>query len=316
MMRDYGTISPKFWTQGTGKALRGNLEAQLVALYLMSSPHSTSIGIFNCPLVYIAHETGLAIEGASKGLRSLIEADFCRFDDTTDEVFVLTMASYQVAEVLDPKDKRCGWVRKELEKVASAQLRFEFAAIYSVAFNLPNRPPKVSPFEAPSKPLPSQEQEQEQEQEREAGDVGFSASPSARPPPVSKNSANRGSRLPNDWRLSESGRAFVAGERPDLDPGAVAAAFADHWRAMPGRDGVKLDWEAAWRNWVRKERTAAPALRPLDVARSTTPGRRGIDPELARINAEAQKAVKPSPEVLAQIAALGSRAAKSTTAGA
>lgn len=43
-------------------------------------------------------------------------------------------------------------------------------------------------------------------------------------------------------------------ERPDLDAAKVFLAFRDHWRANANqRSGKKLDWEAAWRNWVRKE---------------------------------------------------------------
>ena len=33
--------------------------------------------------------------------------------------------------------------------------------------------------------------------------------------------------------------------------------FKDYWIAIPGAKGVKLDWLATWRNWVRKARTTA-----------------------------------------------------------
>ena len=164
-MRDYGAVSPQFWIGKTGKALRGNMEAQIVALYLMTSPHANMIGVFYCPLDYIAKETGLSIEGASKGLASLIEGEFCRVDGVSEEVFVLRMAAFQIGEQLQPKDKRCIGVARELEKVSSAELQKGFRAIYSVAFHLPGQTPKVkpktSPLEAPSKPRQEQEQEQD-----------------------------------------------------------------------------------------------------------------------------------------------------------
>jgi hypothetical protein len=69
-MRDFGKVNPQFWIGSTGKRLRGNPEAQLVALYLMTCPHANMIGVFHCPILYISHETGLPLEGASKGLRS------------------------------------------------------------------------------------------------------------------------------------------------------------------------------------------------------------------------------------------------------
>lgn len=48
--------------------------------------------------------------------------------------------------------------------------------------------------------------------------------------------------------------AFCLSERPDLSPESVAAEFRDYWSAQPGQRGVKLDWEATWRNWVRRQR--------------------------------------------------------------
>jgi hypothetical protein len=31
------------------------------------------------------------------------------------------------------------------------------------------------------------------------------------------------------------------------------AAFTDYWQARAGKEACKLDWDATWRNWVRKE---------------------------------------------------------------
>lgn len=171
-MRDYGTVSPQFWIGKTGKALRGNTQAQLLALYLMTSPRANMIGVFHCPVLYMSYETGIPIEGASGALRSLIEADFCQFDEDTEEVFVKSMARFQIGDALSPADKRCVGVARELDKVCSSHLQRAFVAIYSVAFNLPEQGAKsaqdASPLQAPCKPLRSQEQEQEQEHISEA----------------------------------------------------------------------------------------------------------------------------------------------------
>lgn len=167
-MRDYGAVSPQFWIGKTGKGLRGDPHAQLLALYLMTCPHATMIGVFHCPVVYMAHEIGLPFEGASKALRSLIEAGFCQFDEETDEVFVVRMAAFQIGERLDAKDNRCKSTAREYEKIQSSSMRAAFHATYSVAFHLPRLEKTQSPFEAPSKTLRSQEQEQEQEQDKHA----------------------------------------------------------------------------------------------------------------------------------------------------
>ena len=64
----------------------------------------------------------------------------------------------------------------------------------------------------------------------------------------------RGARLPADWVPSEDLIAFCKTDRPDLNPAAVADRFKDFWIAQPGTKGVKLDWDATWRNWVRNEK--------------------------------------------------------------
>ncbi len=66
-------------------------------------------------------------------------------------------------------------------------------------------------------------------------------------------SSARGSRLPTDWEPGETGDAFA--EQQGLRNGRAAAElarFRDYWSAQPGQKGVKADWQATWRNWVRK----------------------------------------------------------------
>lgn len=65
---------------------------------------------------------------------------------------------------------------------------------------------------------------------------------------------SRGSRLPPAWQPSEILKAWAVKERPDLDIVTTIAKFVDHWGSVPGSKGLKLDWEATFRNWVRAER--------------------------------------------------------------
>lgn len=74
------------------------------------------------------------------------------------------------------------------------------------------------------------------------------------PKKESRAQRSQGSRLSPTWQPSEILKAFAAKERPDLDLATVTATFCDYWSAIPGGKGLKLDWEATFRNWVRKER--------------------------------------------------------------
>jgi len=59
-------------------------------------------------------------------------------------------------------------------------------------------------------------------------------------------------------------------------------AFCDYWRAQPGQRGLKLDWPATWRNWMRREQEKRSNGRRGDVPRpSTTDQRVGAGLQLA-----------------------------------
>ncbi|MCP8894273.1 YdaU family protein [Shinella daejeonensis] len=64
------------------------------------------------------------------------------------------------------------------------------------------------------------------------------------------SSKKRGFRLPDDWQPDRSFGENEGFTDPEID--READRFRDHWRQQPGQKGVKLDWTAAWRNWIRK----------------------------------------------------------------
>lgn len=79
-----------------------------------------------------------------------------------------------------------------------------------------------------------------------------------------KAGAERGSRLPADWKPNATLLAWMKEARPDLDPTTVTDNFRDYWVSKPGKNATKLDWSAAFRNWVRgeKQRYAGPPGAP------------------------------------------------------
>lgn len=196
-MRKYSSITPKFWIGKTGRKLRCDISAKLVAAYLLSCPNNDMTGVFYCPLCQISAETGLPLEAPSvplpspfqgplKGIREALETlqreDFAIYDYESEYVFVKKMALFQIAPELKPTDKRVTGIRTAIESMPD-NFKYLFIKEYNECFNLgfKNIPsPEIqefgvqtqegddlpsSPIEAPSKALRSQEQEQEQEQE-------------------------------------------------------------------------------------------------------------------------------------------------------
>jgi hypothetical protein len=115
-----------------------------------------------------------------------------------------------------------------------------------------------------------------------------------------------GSRLAQDWILPDDWEYWANKQRPELNAKLVADQFKDYWIAQPGQKGLKLDWEATWRNWVRN--TNAPKLNPADIGRITVASSNEPDPALEKIKADHKKAAPIPLEVLAKMAELRRKA--------
>lgn len=63
---------------------------------------------------------------------------------------------------------------------------------------------------------------------------------------------NRGTRISSDWTLTDAERSFAKQEGfSDWEIQREAQKFRDYWTACAGSKGVKLDWVATWRQWIR-----------------------------------------------------------------
>jgi hypothetical protein len=78
--------------------------------------------------------------------------------------------------------------------------------------------------------------------------------------PEKTNSRARGTRLDPDFELPIDWRNWAIADRgwSERDAAEEGRAFADYWHAKAGKDGIKLDWPATWRNWCRNSRRPPP----------------------------------------------------------
>jgi len=109
-----------------------------------------------------------------------------------------------------------------------------------------------------------------------------------------QNKRKLGSRLAQDWVLLKPWGEWAQQERPDLDVRKVADQFKDYWIAQPGQKGVKLDWEATWRNWVRN--TKVEKVNYADIVRVTVAPSNLPDPALEKIKQDEKVTRPPTPE--------------------
>jgi len=245
-MRDYGVVSPKFWIGETGKLLRGDPEAQVLALYLITSPHSNMTGIFHCPILYMSHETGIPIEGAGKALARLIEAGFCRYESATETVFVVRMAAFQIGEGLKAGDKRVIGLRKEVARMPNSPLKSMFLNIYGEKFQLADLAKNDSPCEAPSEPHRSQDQDQDQEQEKDIPPV-----PSKRSGPIEIKTFLENCKLNTEKPIPENDPVFAYAEETGIPHEFLRLAWREFVERSSDSGKRYRDWRKAFRNCIR-----------------------------------------------------------------
>lgn len=87
-----------------------------------------------------------------------------------------------------------------------------------------------------------------------------------------RSASTRGTRLAADFALDEQLLAYTLEHAPSLNVTRELEAFRDYWSAQPGSKGVKSDWRATWRMWVRRghERAVADGWKPVQRDAAST----------------------------------------------
>lgn len=212
-MRDYGKVSPRFWTGDTGRAMRGKPNVQLVAMYLITAPGSNMIGLFYVPTVIIAHEIGISDTEVRGALDTLGRLGVAHYDHHQELVWIPEMARHQVAETMANGDNRRKAVEREIEPFKRTRHPFANAFIKRYA----------GPFTLELKPF---EEDQNGVSKGDPGGhepvtKGSDHSPSGNGRPYEGVSDATGTpRKPGSGSGSESGSRTGVGERTAPPPGS------------------------------------------------------------------------------------------------
>jgi len=136
MARKFAKIKPSFWRMKKLKLL--STDARLLAIYLMTCEHFQMVGIYRLPCYFMSHDTGLNDVAADLALTELVVAGFCCYDYELEVVWVVDMATSQVAD--NPNSKQLKGVRDELTRLHfDDEFPFvpEFLSRYAAQFGLP-----------------------------------------------------------------------------------------------------------------------------------------------------------------------------------
>lgn len=105
--------------------------------------------------------------------------------------------------------------------------------------------------------------------------AGACEPPGSQAPRGKASADKRGTRIPAGWQPSDETAQFAIGLGLNLR--AVVDEFGDYWRGVPGRAGLKLDWDATFRNNCRRAAgMSGPARRPQEVRRGRAEAAAGM----------------------------------------
>lgn len=246
-MRDFNKVSGAFWTGETGKELKklaaaGDHSPQLLALYLLTCPHVHQIGVFYCPKMYMAHETGLTPAQVDSAIEKLTELKFCQYDDSKETVFVRNMVKWQLG-VIKPNDNRHKGLIKDVESIQSETLKAKWIEIHGENYGFSKAPckPLPSPFKGVEKPpilRDREETEREREKEISIKELEEEKPGSGYKPPM---------RPPTQIEVCNE---FTVRGKPN--PNENAVQFWNHYQSIGWKkSGTKIeDWRPLVENWI------------------------------------------------------------------
>lgn len=177
-MRDHATVGPAFWSGSTGRRMRTNKDARILATYLITGPSAHALGLYYLPIPTILHETGLTQDEFEGAMRWLSSEGVAFYDADREWVWVPRMAFFQLGETIKASDKKMPWIRRHIARFRGHGFHLQFLMAYGVPYNLaeemalidraPAKPTEALPGE--QKPLlkghpTRQDQDPDQEQE-------------------------------------------------------------------------------------------------------------------------------------------------------
>lgn len=162
-MRDYGKVHTSFWTSADTAGLGD--DGRMLALYLLTGPHTNQIGCFRLPDGYVMEDLGWTAERVSEGFQQLFQKGFATRDD--DSKWVVIHKFLRWNEIENPNQAKAAvrlfdavpngsWVKPMLARALRD---------FSPRFPVEVWKPFETLDEGLRQPFRNQEQEQEQEQE-------------------------------------------------------------------------------------------------------------------------------------------------------
>lgn len=255
MSRQYGTVSTGIWDDEAFQEL--SEQAQRVYIMLTTQVGLTPAGTIPITLRrWAKYSKRSTIEGLSEALQELSVALFIVIDWDREELLVRSfvrwdhgykntkrLAAIRSAAVTIRSRLLAGVLAHELNRL---EITHEIAAEPIDAALMGHRSETDPHWSVVTTEVSSCIHTPDPEstlREPQAADV-----PSDAGKPASRS--DRGTRIPDDFAITDEMRAWARAETPGLDIDLVTKRFVLHFQGASGQVAKKVKWDAAWKKWM------------------------------------------------------------------
>ena len=275
---EYGKIFKRVWGDADFKAL--TCQQQLLYLKLVSQTDISLAGVLTLATIRWAGQTaGVTDKDIARTLAELEAARFIVCDRETQEVLVRsyvrndlgwrsskTMKAVKAAvgRILSPRLR--GVISAELLKVDTSGLSDRKSETYELSPReyidsairdlVDENPPVDTPCDTPSDTpcdTPSDGVSRSGPLTHALANANANANAPAR-----ERTTTRAHQLPDDWQPKPETVAAMSAAMPGVDFRLEHAKFRDHYKS---NGKAMKDWDATWRNWMRRVKEFAPTSR-------------------------------------------------------
>lgn len=269
-MSGYNIISKSIWLSKKFRSLEDS-DAKLLFLYFLNAPSSNSSGCYVITIGYIMSDLRWSEDRVRKGIDTLCHTLLIGYHEQEEIVYIPNFLSHNPPT--NPKHA----IKVFNDTLSIPYPEFRASAMQDLAtvlkdkgWELPEE--KKKQLDTLSKGYPHVTQRNvtylKKDNSNELSKESLKPAPSDTlfddpppPPDKPKSSGKRAKRL-KDFLENEFKSITIPTEWGDwaYDEKNISVTqineewekFSDYWAAQPGQKGVKADWLATWRNWIRR----------------------------------------------------------------
>ncbi len=159
-MRDYGSVCTSFWIDPQTQSLTN--ESKLLALYLLTGPHTNMLGCFRLPVGYIAEDLHWDKKNVLDSVNELSTLGFITYDSNSSWVLIHEFLKYNPIE--NPNQGKS--IAKLVDKIPESSTVFKPLMKLLINHQQYLEEPFRNRLETLSKEFRNQDQDQDQDQDQ------------------------------------------------------------------------------------------------------------------------------------------------------